>query len=215
VRRQEERRGMLVSGRFQLVCSFFVMLAVWFGAPLPVRAASGYGTDLSGHAIGQLAGADTRVVVLVFAATDCPISNRYIPEIARLQKEFSARHVAFWWVFPNPGDTVAAVRKHELDYSIHAATIIDAKQELVRMAHVSVTPEAAVFAVEKGKLREAYHGRIDDLYFAFGQERPLATHHDLEDAVKAVLAGQPVAVDAHGPVGCSIIPLATVEPAKR
>ena len=83
------------------------------------------------------------------------------------------------------------------------------------MAHVSVTPEAAVFAVESGQLRETYHGRVDDLYFAFGQERPAATHHDLEDAISASLAGRPVAVAAHAPVGCSIIPLTMAAPAKR
>jgi len=98
---------------------------------------------------------------------------------------------------------------------MQASTIIDAKQELVRMAHVSVTPEAAVFAVENGQLREAYHGRIDDLYFAFGQERPAATHHDLEDAIGALLAGRPAAQASHGPVGCSIIPLTMVAPAKQ
>jgi len=210
---------MRLTGKFQLVCIAIVFLAavVWTRDPALASPAeeSVYGVDLSGHAIRDLAAADTRVVVLVFAATDCPISKRYIPEIARLRKEFGAQQVAFWWVFPNPGDTVAVVRKHELDYSIHAATIIDAKQDLVRLAHVAVTPEAAVFAVEKGRLREAYHGRIDDLYFAFGQERPRAAHHDLEDAVKAVLAGRPVAAAAHGPVGCSIVPLAMVEPAKR
>lgn len=180
-----------------------------------VQAQSFHAIDLQGRQVERLDASGATVVVLIFAATDCPISNRYIPEIARLQKEFGAQHVAFWWVFPNPGDTAAVVRKHELDYSIYAATIIDAKQDLVRLAHVSVTPEAAVFAVENGALRESYRGRIDDLYFAFGQERPAATHHDLEDAITALLVGRPVAAAGHAPVGCSIIPLTLVEPAKR
>lgn len=171
--------------------------------------------DLRGNRVVHLAASGQHAVVLIFAATDCPICNRYVPEIARLQKEFGARDVAFWWVFPNPGDTEAVVRRHELDYSIHASTIIDAKQELVRMAHVSVTPEAAVFAVENGQLREKYHGRVDDLYFSFGQERPAATHHDLEDAIKAVLMGRTAIAAAHGPVGCSIVPLAVLESARR
>jgi len=188
-----------------LACSQFMM----------AQAESFRATDLQGRPVERLDSSGSKAVVLIFAATDCPISNRYIPEIARLQKEFGAQHVAFWWVFPNPEDTVAVVRRHELDYSIHAATIIDAKQDLVRMAHVSVTPEAAVFAVENGQLREAYHGRIDDLYFAFGRERPSATHHDLEDAISALLAGRPIASAGRAPVGCSIIPLTLVAPAKR
>ena len=166
-----------------------------------------YVTDLQGNTISQLAPGNTRVVVLLFTATDCPISKRYIPEIARLQQEFSSRGVAFWWVFPNPGDTAAVVRKHELDFSIRTATLIDTRQELAHFAHVSVTPEAAVFAVNGTDLREIYHGRIDDRYLSFSRYRPAATRHDLEEAIKATLAGTPVLSPIAQPVGCSIVPL--------
>jgi hypothetical protein len=171
-------------------------------------------TDLDGHAIQSLGEPGSRAVVVIFAATDCPISNRYIPEISRLEKEFSSQDVTFWWVFANPEDTIAAVKKHNLEYSIRTKTLVDGNQELVQLAHVSVTPEAAVFEVDHGALREAYHGRIDDLYFSFGHERPAATHHDLEDAIHAVLNGHEPIPASHGPVGCSIIPLAAVNQAK-
>jgi hypothetical protein len=169
-------------------------------------------TNLEGNNISQLAPGNTRVVVLMFAATDCPISKRYIPEIARLQQGFSAQSVTFWWVFPNPGDTAEMVRKHELDFSIHSATLIDNRQELVHLAHVSVTPEVAVFSVNNADLREVYHGRIDDRYLSFSRSRPAATHHELEDAIKAVLTGQPVPVAAGRPVGCSIVPMTPPNP---
>jgi hypothetical protein len=110
-------------------------------------------------------------------------------------------------VFSNPGDTAAVVSKHELDFSIHASTLIDTRQELVHLAHVSVTPEAAVFAVKGSDLQEVYHGRIDDRYLSFSRYRPAATRHDLEDAIKATLAGKPVASPTAQPVGCSIVPL--------
>jgi len=169
-------------------------------------------TDPEGHNISQFAPGNARVVVLMFAATDCPISRRYIPEIARLQQEFFSQGVAFWWVFPNPDDTAAVVRKHELDFSIHSQTLIDTRQELVRLTHVSVTPEAAVFAVNGAGLREVYHGRIDDRYLSFNQSRPAATHHDLEEAIKAVLTGHPVTPPDEGPVGCSIVPATLSNP---
>ena len=173
----------------------------------PVRnLAEPNGFDLDGHPIPQLAGESTRAVVLIFVATDCPISKRYIPEITRLEQEFGKQGVAFWWVYPNPGDTAAEVRKHELAFSIRSSTIIDSHQDLVRMAHVGVTPEAALFAVDRGALREVYHGRIDDRYIAFGTERPNPTRHDLEDGIRAVLAGRIVQKPTGGPVGCSIVP---------
>jgi hypothetical protein len=167
--------------------------------------------DLQGHTVERLATKDARAVVLIFAATDCPISNRYIPEITRLDSTLASRGVAFWWVFPNPGDMLSVVRKHNQDFSIATPTIIDARQELVHMAHVAVTPEAAVFAVKDGVLREVYHGRIDDRYIAFGQERPQAARHELEDAVNAVLDDRRPPNPEGEPVGCSIIPV-TLKP---
>ena len=169
-----------------------------------------HATDLEGHPVSRLAAGNTHVVVLIFAATDCPISKRYIPEIQRIERQFAQQGVAFWWVFPNPGDSAAIVRKHELDYSIHAQTLIDTRQELVRMAHVSVTPEAAVFSVDKTdatSLGEVYRGRIDDRYLSLGKARPQATTHELEDAVTAVLAGHPPRASNARAIGCSIVPL--------
>jgi hypothetical protein len=165
-------------------------------------------SDLQGNPVQKLAADGTQAVVLIFAATDCPISNRYIPEITRLNQEYAAKSIKIWWVFPNPGDRLPIVQRHIQDFSIVTPALIDSHQELVQMAHASVTPEAAVFAVNGGTLREVYHGRIDDRYIAFGQERPQATRHDLQEAIEATLAGHPASKPAAGPVGCSIIPAA-------
>ena len=63
-------------------------LAVLLGAArLPV--------DLQGRAVDPLANAEARLSVLVFLRSDCPISNRYAPEIRRLHARFAPRGVAF------------------------------------------------------------------------------------------------------------------------
>ncbi len=134
------------------------------------------GIDLDGKPIQELASPDTHVVTLFFAASDCPISNRYAPEITRLQQEFRTRHVAFWWVFPNPADTVEVAREHQHQFSIESNTIIDTEQTLVRMAHVTTTPESAVFIVSNGRLDEVYHGRVDDRYLSIGKEQLRCLH---------------------------------------
>ena len=56
-----------------------------------------------------------------------------------------------------------------------------------------------------GKL--AYHGRIDDLYLAFGKRRPVPTVRDLELAVEAVLDGREVERPTAAAIGCFIPPL--------
>jgi len=161
-----------------------------------------YGVDLNGRPVSDLGGPGIHFVVLIFAATDCPISNRYVPEIARLNREFSAKGVRFWWVFPNPSDNAPLVAKHNKDFAIRENSLLDLSQSTVQRAHATVTPEAAVFTAD---MREVYHGRIDDRYLDIGRERPQAGHHDLESAISAALAGKPVPQPGGPPVGCSIV----------
>jgi hypothetical protein len=163
------------------------------------------GLDLQGNPVRQLAGPGVRVAVLIFAASDCPISNRYIPEIARLSSKFSTQGVRFWWVFPNASDTASVIKQHNRDFAIREDALVDVFQSLVKRASVTTTPEAAIFIVEGKGLREVYHGRIDDRYISLGQERPQTQHHDLEQAIAAALAGKPVPQPGGAAVGCSIV----------
>jgi AhpC/TSA family len=166
-----------------------------------------FAIDLNGHPVTDLAPAGARAVVLFFAASDCPISNRYIPELQRLAKQFEPLGVRVWFVYPNPGDDAKVVRAHDLEFAITANTALDRRQTLTRMAQVTVTPEAAVFVLQGTSLHEVYRGRIDDRYLALGNERPQAMHHDLEEAIRAVLADKPVPQPAGPPIGCSIVTL--------
>jgi AhpC/TSA family len=163
--------------------------------------------DLNGRSVTELAPPGARAVVLFFAASDCPVSNRYIPEIQRLTKQFEPLGIRVWFVYPNPGDNANVVRTHHLEFSIAPNTALDTRQSLTQMAHVTTTPEAAVFVPRNGALREVYRGRIDDRYLSLGTERPQATHHDLEEAIRAVLAGKLVPQPGGPPVGCSIVTL--------
>jgi len=184
-----------------LVRTALLMLAIGAGFPGPPA------TDLNGDPVTELAPAGTRAVVLFFAASDCPISNRYIPEMQRLAKQFEPLGIHVWFVYPNPGDTAEVVRAHDLEFAIGASTALDRSQTLTRMARATTTPEAAVFVPHGTSLREVYRGRIDDRYLALGSERPQPAHHDLEEAIRAVLAAKPVPQPAGPPVGCSIVTL--------
>lgn len=179
------------------------LLALAMGAGLTGPLAN----DLDGHPITVLAPAGARAAVLFFAASDCPISNRYIPEVQRIGRQFEPLGVRVWFVYPNPGDDAKVIRAHDLEFAITASTALDTRQTLARMAQVTVTPEAAVFVPQGTGWREIYRGRIDDRYLALGTERPQAMHHDLEEAIAAVLAGKPVPQPGGPPIGCSIVPL--------
>jgi thioredoxin-related protein len=169
------------------------------------HSAERYGVDLNGRPVHALAGPETRFVVLMFAASDCPICNRYVPEIARLDHEYSSRGVRIWWVFPNPEDTASIVARHNREFAIKERTVLDSQQTLVHLAHITVTPEAAIFKVDGEALHQIYGGRVDNRTMAIGSERPQPDHRDLELALDAALAEKPVPQPTGPPVGCSVV----------
>ncbi len=175
----------------------FLLITIFAAAAL---CAAGGPVDLSGRAFDPFS-QPARVRVLVFVRTDCPITNRYAPELSRIAAEFSGQGVAFWIVYPDASETPASIRAHLAAYHFPGQPLRDLDHELVRRAHVSVAPEAAVFN-SSGVL--VYHGRIDDRYVDWGKARAQATTHDLEDAIAAVLAGRPVRRSVTRAIGCSL-----------
>jgi len=165
-------------------------------ATAPVRV-----LDLENRAVDpfQLT-AGTKAVVFVFTATDCPISNRYAPEIQRLYHAYTDRGVKFFLIYPNPADTPALIREHAKSFGYPAEALRDPKQALAKAAKVTIAPEAAVFV--QGRLM--YHGRIDDRFVDLGVDRPEPTERDLDEALAAVLAGKPVPHPVTQAVGCYI-----------
>ncbi len=139
-------------------------------------------------------------VVFIFARVDCPVSNRYAPELARLHRSFAPRGVKFTLVYPGdqPPDTI---RRHLREYGYPVAALRDPEFAFVDRAGATVTPEAAVFDA-RGTLR--YLGRIDDRYISAGRMRPAATRHDLEEALEAILGGRSVSVSRTPAIGCLI-----------
>ena len=157
--------------------------------------------DLAGHPVDPFDSADTKAFVLVFISTDCPISNRYAPEIRRVEGEFARSGVRFWLVYADADTSSQAIRQHVKEYHLPQQVLRDPRHTLVRLAQARVTPEGAVFLPGR---RLVYHGRIDNRYADLGKERPEATQHDLEEVLKAILQGTPVPYSTAKAVGCYI-----------
>jgi len=174
----------------------------WFAAVFLVLAATApvRVVDLDNRVVDPFRlTAGAKAVVFVFTATDCPISNRYAPEIQRLRQMYGDKGVRFFLVYPNPADTPALIRDHAKAFGYAPDALLrDPKQALAKAAKVTIAPEAAVFV--EGRL--VYHGRIDDRFVDFGLDRPEPTVHDLDEALAAVLAGRPVPHPVTQAVGC-------------
>ena len=168
-------------------------LLLWAAA-----ATSSHVLSLDGKAVDPFANA-AKARVFIFVRTDCPISNRYAPELKRLSDEFAAHGAVFSIVYADPAETSENIRKHMSEYTFPGVPLRDPGHGLVRRAKVTITPEAAVFTSE-GKL--LYHGRIDNRYVELGKARPAPTRHDLEDAIAAELDGKPQPEESAPAVGC-------------
>jgi hypothetical protein len=140
-----------------------------------------------------------RARVLLFVRTDCPITNRYAPELGRIAREFAGRGVEFWLIYPDAAETEPGIDRHKAEYKLPGTPLLDPGRRLTKRAEASISPQAAVFD-QGGHL--VYSGRIDDRYVAFGKTRPEPSTHDLEAAISATLAGKPVVEARTRAVGC-------------
>jgi hypothetical protein len=157
--------------------------------------------DLNGQAVDPFDSLQAKATVLLFTRTDCPISNRYAPEVRRLHEKFAPQGVTFYLVYLDPAEPVETIRRHLDQHNYPCRALRDPQHQLVQRSGATVTPEAAVF-VPGGEM--PYRGRIDDRFIDFGQTRAAPASHDLEDALAAILAGMPVKTPTTKAVGCYI-----------
>ena len=156
--------------------------------------------DLDGHPADPFRLAGSKIVVLLFIRTDCPISNRYAPAIQELNAHY-AGHAAFFLIYPIKSETSDQIRRHLQDYAYHLPALRDPDLTLARLSQVHITPEVAVFSPSRKLL---YHGRIDDWYVEFTRARREPTTHDLVAALDAAVSGKPVPSASAPAVGCYI-----------
>jgi thiol-disulfide isomerase/thioredoxin len=141
-------------------------------------------------------------LVLLFVRTDCPISNRYAPELERIYEKYSAEGFDFRAVYPEPGLASQDMDRHRAEYGLKMPASLDPDRHYVNLAKASVTPEAAVFVESK----LVYRGRIDNWYVDIGKSLPKPTEHTLEDVLRLISEGKVPAFRETHPVGCVIEP---------
>lgn len=138
----------------------------------------------------------------LFIRTDCPISNRYAPEVDRLARRHAGAR--FFLVYPDPAVTAEEIEQHLRDYGYTLPALTDPHHALVAATGVRVTPEVAVFDAS-GRL--VYRGRIDDRWVAFGQLRAEPEHRDLTEVLADLEKGRTPDPRSTPTVGCYIADL--------
>ena len=142
----------------------------------------------------------SKVVVLAFLGTECPLAKLYAPRLASLNAELKSRGVTFLGVNSNRQDSNTEVASHARRHGIEFPVLKDTGNRLADAIGVTRTPEIVVLD-QKRIVR--YHGRIDDQY-GVGYIRDEVEQPFLKNAVEDLLGGRKVKTASTEIVGCFI-----------
>lgn len=141
-------------------------------------------------------------VCMFIVGTDCPISNAYAPELARIVSDFEPRGIRFYLVYSVRGLSTDAALRHASEYGLKGEVILDSNLEVAQALRATRMPEAIVLPATG---EAVYQGRIDDRYPAPGaKRREHPTSFDLRDALQAYTSGKPVKTSRTPSVGCPL-----------
>jgi thiol-disulfide isomerase/thioredoxin len=141
---------------------------------------------------------DHPAVVIAIRNVGCPVSQKYGPELARLEKEYGAQGVAFLYLNVSPQDDIEGIRREIEGFGFDGPYIADPDAEIGALFQPKVTTE--VFVIDAARTVR-YRGAVDDRYgIAF--HKPEARERWLRDALDAVLGNEGVSVDQTDASGC-------------
>ena len=181
-----------------------VIAAAGLTAALPAAGAVAIGeklqpfklNDVSGKTMDLAGLQGKKAVVLMFIATQCPVSNAYNERMAALAREYGAQGVAFVGINSNRQESVEEIAGHAAQHGFGFPVLKDVGNVQADRFGAQVTPE--IYVYDPGWVLR-YHGRIDD-----DRGGTNVKNQDLRNALDAVLAGRPVPVAETKAFGCTI-----------
>jgi peroxiredoxin/mono/diheme cytochrome c family protein len=145
-------------------------------------------------------------VAVAFTSTTCPVSKRYAPSLARLEKELASHNVALLLVNPfaseKPEEITAQIKEH----GFTAPYVHDSSKSVAQALRARTTTE--VFLLDSHRTL-IYRGALDDQYgVTYNLDAPHESY--LLGAVNALLAGARPLIAATEAPGCELdIPAAS------
>jgi peroxiredoxin len=146
------------------------------------------------HTLASLAGKNGSV--LIFIATQCPVSNAYNERMEKLAQDYKAKGINVIGINSNVAESADAVKAHAAEKKLTFPILKDAGNKVADRLGATVTPQA-YFIDASNKL--LYLGRIDN-----SRNAAEVSSSELRDALDAALAGKPIAKPTANAFGCSI-----------
>jgi len=157
-------------------------------------------TDVTGKS-GKLSDfKDQKAVVVAFTSTSCPLSKKYAPSLARLEKAYRDRGVTFVFVNPIETDSAEDIANAVKAHGFMGPYIHDKSGSFAKNIGATVTTDAFVLDPTR---TVNYRGAVDDQY-GQGYAHDAPRHTYLAAAIDAVLAGKAPQVAATEAPGCAL-----------
>jgi len=141
-----------------------------------------------------------KVMVLGFFSATCPMSGKFGPELARLEKDYHGKGVSFTWVSAPPSSSVDEIERFATAHGLAGKIARDADGTVARALGAETTTE--VFVVDAARTL-VYRGAINDQY-GLGYALDAPHHTFLRDALDATLRGEMPSVAATTAPGCAL-----------
>lgn len=137
-----------------------------------------------------------KYTVIMFIATQCPVSNAYNERMTALHKDYAGKGIAFVGINSNKQESIDEIKDHSANNRFKFDVLKDWENKIADAYDAQVTPE--IFIVDnKGIL--VYHGRIDD-----SRNAAEIKTHDARATLDALLAGKAVPRNETKAFGCTI-----------
>lgn len=144
--------------------------------------------------------ADRTAVVIAFTNTTCPISKKYAPSLAGIEKLFADRKVQFIYVNPTASDKLAAIQSAIATHGFGGPYVRDNDGTIARSVGATHTTDVVVLDARRTVI---YRGAVDDQYgFEYSLDAPRNEY--LKLALGAVIERRPLLVAATEAPGCPL-----------
>jgi len=179
-----------------LLVSTFAMGACFNSSQKPGEIKNFTLQDYNGKNLSLSDYKDSVAIVILFIATECPVSNAYNQRMENIFNEYGPKGFAFLGINSNKAEFVDRIKEHAEDNSLTFPILKDENNVIADMFEASVTPETYVLNSEFEIL---YHGRIDN-----SRNESEVVSKDLESALDEIYSGSDVSKKETKAFGCSI-----------
>ena len=154
--------------------------------------------DINGKA-GKLSDLkDKKAIVVAFTSTSCPISKKYGPALARLEKAYRDKGVAFVFVDAIESDSLDDMKVAVKSQGFAGPYVHDNDSSFAVQMSAQATTDAFVLDSAHTVI---YRGAVDDQY-GRGYSHAEAKRPYLAEALDALLAGKTPTIEATEAPGC-------------